>query len=233
MLCFIDYRTDIYERETLENHGFNCISIPKYKDLYPAIDGHVDIQLNILNKTTKEVIIHKNMDENFKSILSNNNISFIETTSSLSSSYPGDIIINSLILKDYFVHNLKFTDKNLLKSQSNKILIDVKQGYTKCSCLPISEKALITNDIGISKSLTRHGFDILLLPPGDISLPGVNYGFIGGTGGMISEDILALFGDLKYYAYGKEFKDFLFKHNVKPLYLSNGRLNDRGSLFVL
>ncbi len=51
------------------------------------------------------------------------------------------------------IHNLKFTDDNLLSYEKHKILINVKQGYTKCSCLPVSKNALITSDVGIYNTL--------------------------------------------------------------------------------
>ena len=55
----------------------------------------------------------------------------------------------------------------------------LKQGYTKCSILPIREKAIITSDKNIAKELLNYDFDVLLLPSGDIILPSLNYGFIG------------------------------------------------------
>lgn len=233
MFCFIDYRTTQTEKQNLKKLGFTCIEIPKCTSLYPAIDGHVDIQLNILNKTKKEVIIHKDIDESFKLQLQENNINYIETINSLSNKYPKDIIINSLILDNYFIHNLKYTDPILLKLQETKKVIHVNQGYTKCSCLPVNEKAIITSDISIYKELISNKFDVLLVPPGDILLPGLNYGFIGGVGGMISDNYMAFFGNLDNYLYGSEVKKFLDKYNVKPIYLSNGKLNDRGSLLIL
>lgn len=233
MFCFIDYRTTNEEIKNLSNQGFTCIKIPKCISLYDAIDGHVDIQIAVLDKCKKEVIIHKNMDENFKNLLISNSINFHETACSLNSTYPSNVILNALILEDYFIHNLKFTDLNLIKRQNYKKLINVKQGYTKCSCLPVTEKAIITNDSGIYKVLSKEGFDILLLPPGDIELPGLDYGFIGGTGGMISETTMAFFGSLDHYIHGESVKNFLSKYNITPLYLKNSKLTDRGSLLTI
>ncbi|MGL5087819.1 MAG: DUF6873 family GME fold protein, partial [Clostridium sp.] len=98
MFCFIDYRTTRKEILTLETLGFTCLSIPKCNSLYPAIDGHVDIQLAILDKCKKEVVIHKNMDKNFKNLLVFNGIKFQETACSLDTAYPYNVILNSLIL---------------------------------------------------------------------------------------------------------------------------------------
>lgn len=234
MHCFVDYRISGEELDALLQLKLNPILIPKCPKVYEAIDGHPDIQLNILKNNSKnKIIIQKDIPNCFKKILEANSINYIVSKSSLSNTYPYDIILNSLILDNYFIHNLKYTDEDLLKSQSLKVHINVPQGYTKCSILPIRENALITSDKGIFNILRNYNFDILLLPPGDILLPNLNYGFIGGVGGMISNNEMAFFGNLDYYKWGNEIKDFLFKYDVAPVYLKNGKLIDRGSLLVL
>ena len=234
MHCFIDYRTTKEELVNLSKLNMNPILIPKCNEVYEAINGHPDIQLNILkNKSSNQIIVQKNISQCFKEILKLNNINYIVSKKSLSNTYPDDIILNSLILENYFIHNLKYTDENLLKSQISKVHINVPQGYTKCSILPVRDNALITSDNGIFESLKNYNFDILLLPPGDILLPSLNYGFIGGVGGMISNDRMAFFGDLDSYKWGDEIKNFLFKYDVFPIALRKGKLIDRGSLLTL
>lgn len=234
MHCFIDYRVTKEELLNLSKLNINPILVPKCNDVYDAINGHPDIQLNILkNKSSNKIIIQKNISQYFKEVLKANNINYIVSKKSLSNTYPDDIILNSLILENYFIHTLKYSDENLLKSQDSKIHINVPQGYTKCSILPVRDKALITNDKGIFNSLKNFDFDILLIPPGDILLPSLNYGFIGGVGGMISNNKMAFFGDLDSYKWGDEIKRFLFKYDVLPIALRKGKLIDRGSLLVL
>lgn len=230
MICFVDYRTTENEINSLKKLNYDVIKIPKDNNLYEAINGHTDIQLNILNKNT--LIINKNINLSFKELLKTKNINFIESNSTLSSKYPSNISLNAYITDNYLVHNLKFTDKKILDYCKNKKTINVNQGYTKCSILPLREKVIITNDTGIYNTLKNEGFDILLLPFGDIELSGFNYGFIGGVGGMISNDSMAFFGSLDNYAFGNEVKKFLYKYDIKPIYLSNTKLIDRGSLLV-
>lgn len=233
MLCFVDYRISNEELSSLEKLNLTVIKIPKTPLVYPAIDGHVDIQLNIIERDTRTVIISKDLPQDFKDLLVQNNITFIESTNSLERKYPGNVFLNSLILKNYYIHNLKYSDPKIFPLIKDKKLINVNQGYTKCSVLPVNEKALITNDPGIYTKLSEYDFDILLLPYGDISLTGFEYGFIGGVGGMISKNEMAFFGSLDFYKYGQQVKDFLAKYNVSPIYLKNGELIDRGSLLVL
>lgn len=232
MICFIDYRTSENEINSLRKLNYDIIKIPKDNNLYESINGHTDIQLNILNKHTKAIIINKNINLSFKELLKAKNINFIESDSTLSSKYPNNISLNAYITDNYLIHNLKFTDKKILDYCKNKKTIHVKQGYTKCSILPVQEKAIITNDKGIYNTLKNESFDVLLLPFGDIELSGFNYGFIGGVGGMISDNSMAFFGSLDNYIFGNEVKNFLYKYDVKPIYLNNTKLIDRGSLLV-
>ena len=234
MYAFADYRITDEEILNLSKLNIEVIKIPKCNRVYEAINGHPDIQINVLkNSTDNKLIVHKDISENFRNILEEKNIKYIVSEKSLERSYPSDIILNALILKDYFIHTLAYTDENLFNSQISKITVNVPQGYTKCSVLPINENALITSDKGIYKVLKEYDFDILLLPPGDILLPSLDYGFIGGTGGMISNNRIAFFGELDYYKYGNEVKSFLSRHGVSPIYLKKGKLIDRGSLIVL
>lgn len=234
MYAFADYRITDEEILNLSKLNIEVIKIPKCNRVYEAINGHPDIQINVLkNSTDNKLIVHKDISEDFRNILEEKNIKYIVSEKSLERSYPSDIILNALILKNYFIHTLAYTDENLFNSQISKINVNVPQGYTKCSVLPINENALITSDKGIYKVLKEYDFDILLLPPGDILLPSLDYGFIGGTGGMISNNRIAFFGELDYYKYGNEVKSFLSRHGVSPIYLKKGKLIDRGSLIVL
>ena len=200
--CFVDYRISELEEKKLKDLNVNIIKVPKHPKLYDAIDGHPDIQINIINKNT--LLLAKDSSEE---------------------------LFNSI--KNDFIHNLKFTDPKLMESVKGKNLINIKQGYSKCSIAVVSEKALITSDKGIYKALKPYGFDILLIPSGDISLPGLDYGFIGGTCGLISKNKMAFFGNLENHSYGNDIKNFLLKYDVEPIYLSNSKLIDRGSILTI
>lgn len=109
----------------------------------------------------------------------------------LTRNYPGNIRYNAVCTGKYFIHNLQYTDPDLLAAAEAKAAADstiltkihVKQGYTRCSLLPVDDRSFITSDAGIAKTLADHDTDVLLIHPGHIHLPGFDYGFIGGTGG--------------------------------------------------
>ncbi len=228
-ISFVDYRLTEKQMHLLSNEGLNIIKIPKSNNLYDAISGHPDIQLNIIN--SKKIILAKNSNLSLE-ILNKHHIEFEYSSKELEEKYPKNIFLNAVNLKNFFIHNLKFTDKNLLKHVSDKELINIKQGYSKCSIAIVNNNALITSDLGIYNALKKYPIDVLLIPAGDIVLPGLSYGFIGGTCGLISEDKMAFFGNLKNHSYGNDIKNFLFKHNVEPIYLDEGKLIDRGSILT-
>lgn len=229
-ISFVDYRLTEKQMHLLSNEGLNIIKIPKSNNLYDAISGHPDIQLNIIN--SKKIILAKNSNLSLE-ILNKHHIEFEYSSKELEEKYPKNIFLNAVNLKNFFIHNLKFTDKNLLKHVSDKELINIKQGYSKCSIAIVNNNALITSDLGIYNALKKYPIDVLLIPTGDIVLPGLSYGFIGGTCGLISEDKMAFLGNLKNHSYGNDIKNFLFKHNVEPIYLDEGKLIDRGSILTL
>ncbi|MGL5634502.1 MAG: DUF6873 family GME fold protein [Sarcina sp.] len=226
-ISFIDSRATSYELEKLEKENLEIIKVPKSEFLYDAICAHPDIQLHIENN--KNIILAKNSTLD----ISNHNINIKKSKKLLEKKYPNNIFLNAINLKDFFIHNLKYTDDILLSSVKEKHFINIKQGYAKCSCAIVNDNALITSDSGIYKALEPYPIDVLLIPSGDIELSNLPYGFIGGTCGLISENKMAFFGNLKYHKYGLDIISFLKKYNVEYISLSDNKLIDRGSILTL
>ncbi|HEY8892810.1 MAG TPA: hypothetical protein VIM70_21485 [Clostridium sp.] len=226
----VDFRIHNEEKESLISRGYTLQFCPPSNLLYEAVCGHPDMLLNILGN---KIVVHKNMGSKFISSLISLNYKVYKSNLSLKIEYPYDICLNALIIGNLFVHLINFTDINLLSLSKDKKLINVKQGYTKCSTCVVKDHAIITSDISIAKALSLEKIDVLLIPPGDILLPGLSYGFIGGATGLIEDNVLAFYGHLDHYLYGKEVLEFLKKHKVEPVFLRNGKLIDRGSILRL
>ncbi|WP_026884458.1 DUF6873 family GME fold protein [Clostridium akagii] len=227
----LDYRVSESEKEILYKYGYESLIIPKSKSLYSAVCGHPDMLLHILDKNN--IIVHKDMDISFIITLENIGYNVIKSQNSLQSKYPYDILLNGFSMNSFFFHNLKYTDPKLLSLLKSKKLFHINQGYSKCSTAIISANAAMTSDVMIHQVLSSCGIDVLLLPPKHIELPGLDYGFIGGSCGILDEGTIAFFGNLDKYKHGKEVMSFLIKHDVKPLYLRDKSLIDRGTLFCL
>ena len=224
----VDFRIHNDESEYLNSLGYKLLVCPPSNLLYEAVCGHPDMLMNILGN---DIIVHKDMNNEFIQNLKLLNYNVYKSNLSLQMLYPNNVILNSLNLGNLFIHSIKYTDTNILRFLKSKKIIDVKQGYTKCSTCIINNHAIITSDISIAKALTLEKIDVLLIPPGDILLPDLNYGFIGGATGLIEENVIAFYGHLDHYLHGKEILKFLNKHKVEPVFLRNGKLIDRGSIF--
>lgn len=227
----LDYRVSQSELDVLHKFGYEPLIVPKSEDLYYAVCGHPDMLLHILDNNN--IIVHKDMCASFITSLQHIGYNVTKSKYSLQSKYPYDILLNGLSMQYFFLHNLKYTDPMLLSLLKDKKLLHVTQGYSKCSTAIISETSAMTSDVMIYQTLSSCGIDVLLLPPKYIELPGLDYGFIGGSCGILDRGTIAFFGDLGKYKYGKEVMSFLVKHDVKPIFLRDSNLIDRGTLFCV
>lgn len=226
----VDFRIAKEEKEYLISRGYNLLICPPSKLLCDVECGHPDMLMHI---SGNNIIVHQDADSDFIQKLILQNYKVYKSKLTLKTDYPYNIFLNCLSLSNLFIHSINFTDPVVLSFCKDKKLINVKQGYTKCSTCIVNDHAIITSDVSISKALTINKIDVLLIPPGDILLPGMNYGFIGGATGLIEDNVLAFYGHLDYYLYRKEVLAFLKKHNVEPVFLRNGKLIDRGSILRL
>jgi hypothetical protein len=226
---FVDSRIENDEENNLRKLGYEVLKCPTSSHLYGAVSGHPDMLMHIVGN--KKIIVHKSMQYEFITRLKELKFDVILSHNELKNTYPEDIILNGVGISNYFVHKLKNTDTTLLNSMKGKTLINVNQGYTKCSTAIVSEEAVMTSDKKIAETFRNLNMDVLYLPPGDILLPGLNYGFIGGCCSLLEKNLIAFYGDLKNYKYGFEVLSFLKKHSVEPYYLSTRKLTDRGSIF--
>lgn len=143
--------------------------------------------------------------------------------------YPADVPLNCAFVGRYLFANTRTVCCEALEyAQENGIqIIDVHQGYTRCSIAPVSEHSIITADRAIAKA-AQNDFDVLLISPGHIRLEGYDYGFIGGACGKISKDVLAFFGNIKEHPDYLSIERFANEHGCQCLSLSEEILTDVG-----
>lgn len=218
---------------SLEDLGIKVVVCESCNDLHWAISSHPDIlyfhyEYNLIfaapnspRKTTEEL---KKLGFNI-----------IYGEEPVEKDYPQDVKYNIAKVGKRVFHNFKFTDKIVAKKieEDNLQKIHIKQGYAKCSILIVSTDAIITSDRGIYKKAVENGVDCLLISPGFIKLEGMNYGFIGGCAGLISNNIMAFNGDVSMHPDYIEIKNFLKKYNIEILNIAGLQLSDIGSIIPL
>ena len=141
--------------------------------------------------------------------------------------YPADILYNACGMGDTVICNAAHTAPEVL-SQYKRVL-DVRQGYAKCSICVVSDSAAVTSDEGIYKILKDNGFDVLKIRPGHIRL-GKMAGFIGGASGLLRRGLIAFSGDLMSHPDGAEIAAFCRNAGVDAVSLGKGELVDVGSI---
>ncbi|MGN0108240.1 MAG: DUF6873 family GME fold protein [Hominilimicola sp.] len=230
-IAIIDCRADDRTIYSLENVGMQVIPTIKIDSVYDAIATHADIQIHYLGNN--RFICAPEVFEHYKSHLPYG-FELICGSKSLSGKYPHDIAYNAAVLKKFVICNAAYTATEILseyKSMSkSKEILNVRQGYSKCSICIVNGRAIITSDQGIAAQASANGIDVLEIEPGHIKLRNLNYGFVGGATGLIRENVLAVNGDVNTHPDSNHIKKFCKKHGVELLELKDGILEDIGTI---
>lgn len=232
-LALVDKRITKEMKNKLRKLDINIIESIPCHNTYDAIKYHPDICFIKINNNN--IIVAPNVFDDYKKLLSPLGFNVIKGSTYIENKYPNNIQYNIAILGKYAIHNFKYTDKEILKylDDNNFTKINVKQGYCKCSICIVDENSIITSDEGIYKETLKYNIDCLLIEKGHIDLFELNYGFIGGCSGLISNNELAFFGDISKHPNYKEINEFVESKNKKIISLSKEKLLDLGSLIPL
>ena len=111
-------------------------------------------------------------------------------------------------------------------------LIDVRQGYTKCSTIIVDENSIITYDKGIAKPCEAAGMNVLLVKPGFVKLRGADTGFIGGASGRVDGEIV-FNGDLSVHPNFREITAFIEERGLGCKWFGSYELEDIGSIITV
>jgi hypothetical protein len=154
----------------------------------------------------------------------------------LGSEYPKDIAFNVATVGKYAFGRFDFVVDEIKRELVDRgyTLIDVKQGYAKCSTAIISDNAIITADSGIAQKATSLGIDVLKVSAaeGMIELEGYGYGFIGGACALF-DNTLYFCGNIELHPDFEAIRDFCEAHGVALCSLSDGKLYDVGGILFI
>lgn len=221
----------------IDRFGIEIIDVKRDNKLSSDIDTHADCRFLQVNENC--IIIDKSLKSPIVNYLTNKNlideIQIISTENKVASPYPGDVKLNVTVVNNKIICNTKYIDSSLRKFANDHSfdLIHVNQGYAACSVVLINDNALITDDESIYKATVNNGFDCLLISKGSVRLIGREYGFIGGTCGMIDNNLIVFTGKLDTHTDCLLIKEFLNKYCVSYIELTDGPLIDIGGIIPL
>lgn len=143
--------------------------------------------------------------------------------------------LNLCILKNKVLCNIKRADKVLLEflKKQNSEILNIHQSYTKCSAAIVSENAVITSDESVYQACRKNQIDVLKIRTGFIQLDGYDYGFIGGTCGLLDKNLLAFSGNIKLHPDYENIKAFCRNYQVDLTSLGNQILYDIGGILPI
>ncbi len=211
-------------RQMLGRYGVHLLDCPPNPALPKPVNHHPD--LSVFDLGNGHILVDKELPLYLPKSLER-----ITGTAKLDSRYPQDIAYDACLIGTFLFCKREATAPEIL--QQSYTVIDVRQGYAKCSIAIVTEKAAITEDKGLAQSMRQTGIDVLLLEPGGVDLPGYDRGFIGGACGKIAPDILAFFGDVSRHPQYGQMAEFCRNYGVGLLSLSQDALTDYGSLLPI
>lgn len=221
----------------LKRLNFEVIEVCPYKNNFDNPESsHADMQ--VLNIDNKAIILLKDnncINTEIINTMKDTSIEFIFTDKTIDKFiYPECVKLNIAVVGHYAIGNFKFADNaviNILKKY-NYDLINVKQGYAKCSTSIVGDDAIITSDTSIFREV-QGKIDCLKIREGYISLCEKYGGFIGGSSFLLDKSTLAFMGDITAHPDYINIKCFCRNHGVDVLSLSNSRLCDVGGVVII
>lgn len=217
----------------LEKMDIEVIRVPPCNDIQEPVSRHPDMLFHHLGDN--KIVYYKNACQSVCKRLNELGFELIESRKTLTADYPDDIALNAARIGSSLICNEKHLDKTISTycNINNIHIINVKQGYAKCSTVVIDEKSIITADSSIEAEAEKNGIEVIKTREGFISLPGYDYGFIGGCCGKLSKDTVAFCGDIKNHPDYDAIKKFLNNRGIEIKMLGKERLKDIGSIIPL
>ncbi len=216
--------------EGLQRYGIEALPVPVTKNVAPPLKGHPDLQLFFHHD---RFFCHNELSTSFINALKNLG-EVIICESQLGSRYPKDIAFNVACTGRVAFHREDMTERKIRSflATENIPLVNVSQGYSKCSTCIVSENHIITADAGIHGAALQQGMDSLLINPGYILLPGYRHGFIGGATGIL-DNRLFFTGAIDHHPDAQAIKNFIKRSGREIAFLSEEPVIDLGSLFFV
>lgn len=221
---------DIALKNVFDKLAIKVVSVAENKFLDAPVSKHADILANYVGKSI--FLVDENQVELCSFIKNNDGKSVV--IENIKSPYPNDCLLNFADIGDYIICNKSILSEQIVKYLPQKEIIDVKQGYSKCSVCICKQNTVITDDISIYNALLQYdNINSLLVEKGSVSINKYNYGFIGGCCGLIDKNLLLFNGDLSTHIDFDKIEKFLYDNNVKYIDIKGKPLTDIGSIIPI
>ncbi len=210
--------------------GIKTVIIKANNKLNECVKSHPDVRFLIL--PNKSLLCFK---EEYYSFCQLSGFEVYSIPEEIKKDYPHDVRLNCAVIGNKIICNKKTVSSKIIEFAENRSMdiINVNQGYSKCSVCVLNENAIITDDLSIYRAAQNFFNDVLLISKGSIGLKGADYGFIGGCTGKLGKNKLAFNGRIESHTEHNKIIDILNKYNIEPIELNNEKLIDIGGIIPL
>ncbi|MBR4891290.1 MAG: hypothetical protein IKU15_08400 [Clostridia bacterium] len=217
-------------KSAFDKLSIKVVSVTKNPLLDQPVSKHADILCNYVGKST--FLVDKNQVELCKFIKNNNGKSVI--IENIQSPYPNDCLLNFADIGDYIICNKSILTEDIVKYLPEKPIIDVKQGYSKCSVCICGHNTIVTDDKSVYNAVLQYdSINSLLIKKGSIRINKYDYGFIGGCCGLVDKNLLLFNGDLSLHSDFDKIKNFLYDNGINYIDIKGKPLTDIGSIIPI
>ncbi len=217
-------------KNAFDKLSVKVVSTAQNELLEAPVSYHADILANYVSNNTFLADYRQNELIEFVK----NAGGIIKTINNIKSPYPNDCLLNFADIGDYIIFNKSIMTKEIIDLLPNKQIIDVKQGYSKCSVCICKYNTIITDDISIHNAVSQYdNIKSLLVEKGSVCIEKYGYGLIGGCCGLVDKDVLIFNGDLSTHTDFDKIKNFLYDNGVKYIDIKGKPLTDIGSIIPI
>ncbi|MBO5883194.1 MAG: hypothetical protein J6Q78_02165 [Clostridia bacterium] len=232
--ALIDSRASAEITASLSIFGYEVIKMPQFCELSGPISCHPDMLIAVLQNT---IYCHEKYFSAAKDIffsLEKEGYTVKMDDHMISHNYPYDISYNCSVIQNKVFALVCHMSPTLKKDCSDLHieLINVRQGYTKCSSALVGDKGIISSDASILKAAEQRGIRTLRISEGNIELQPYSHGFIGGATGYDNGKMFFA-GNYMTHPDGKEMESFCKSFGIEPISLANGNLTDIGTILFI
>ena len=228
-----DNRIDKKCEETLKERGFELIKMPSFHVLQAPVSAHPDM---LFFAGKGKLVCHADYfakaEDQLTMISRVAGLELIISSEDIDGSYPRDVLFNSAAVGDKLICRRDAVSARVAELYPEENIINVRQGYSKCSVCVVSDNAIITADRSIARAAEKRGIAVLLISQGGVKLDGYDCGFIGGASGFDDNNIYFC-GDIALHSDGDKIKDFCRAQGKEAVSLSDEPLYDYGTLIFI
>ena len=154
------------------------------------------------------------------------------TQDDICAEYPHDVAFNAAPVGDRLICRRDAVSPTVAGLYNENDIINVKQGYAKCSVCVVNDNAIITADRSVATAAEKRGIDVLVVSPAGVRLDGYDCGFIGGASGADGENVYFC-GSIDLHPDGERIKEFCKNHGKTAVSLSDEPMYDYGTLMII